>query len=52
MENTVAITDYAWALAALLGTLLVPFAILYQMLRHKRRTLRIPFRSAPRDDLR
>ncbi|WP_161797251.1 hypothetical protein [Pseudarthrobacter chlorophenolicus] len=43
-----ALTDYALALAALLGTLLVPFAVLYQVLRLKRRTLRIPVRTAPR----
>jgi len=38
----VAWTDYALALSALLGTLLIPFAFLYQMLRLKRRALRIP----------
>ena len=43
-----AFSDYALALFALLGTLLVPFAITYQMLRLKRRALRIPVRPAPR----
>lgn len=43
-----AFSDYALALSALLGTLLVPFAVLYQMLRLKRRALRIPARPAPR----
>lgn len=42
-----AFSDYALALSALLGTLLVPFAVLYQMLRLKRRGIRIPVRSAP-----
>ncbi|WP_168225736.1 hypothetical protein [Pseudarthrobacter sp. NIBRBAC000502771] len=42
-----AFSDYAIALSGLLGTLLVPFAVLYQMLRLKRRALRIPVRSAP-----
>ncbi|MGO4234702.1 hypothetical protein [Pseudarthrobacter sp. YAF2] len=43
-----AFSDYAFALFALLGTLLIPFAVLYQMLRLKRRALRIPVRPAPR----
>lgn len=42
-----AFSDYALALTALLGTLLVPFAVIYQMLRLKRRAIRIPVRSAP-----
>ncbi|MFC8522020.1 hypothetical protein [Pseudarthrobacter sp. NPDC057230] len=42
-----AFSDYALGLSALLGTLLVPFAVLYQMLRLKRRAIRIPVRSAP-----
>ncbi|BCW76816.1 hypothetical protein [Arthrobacter sp. NicSoilB11] len=42
-----AFSDYALALSALLGTLLVPFAVLYQMLRLKRRAIRIPVRCAP-----
>jgi hypothetical protein len=52
MEAVVAITDYALALCALLGTLLVPFSVLYQMLRLKRRALRIPDRPAPRGNQR
>ena len=47
MEASVAFSDYALALTALLGTLLVPFAVLYQMLRLKRRAIRIPVRTAP-----
>lgn len=34
-----AIFEYAFALFALLGTLLVPFFVLYQMLRFKRRAV-------------
>ncbi|MDQ0767986.1 hypothetical protein QF031_000735 [Pseudarthrobacter defluvii] len=41
-----ALSDYALALTALLGTLLVPFAVLYQMLRLKRRAIRISVRVA------
>ena len=36
-----AISEYALALCALLGTLLVPFFVLYQMLRLKRRAVRL-----------
>lgn len=36
-----AISEYALALCALLGTLLVPFFVLYQMLRFKRRAVRV-----------
>jgi len=43
----VAFPDYALALSALLGTLLVPFAALYQMLRLKRRAIRVPVRITP-----
>lgn len=43
-----ALSDFALALCALLGTLLVPFAVLYQMLRLKRRAIRVPVRPAPR----
>ena len=43
-----AISDYALALCALLGTLLVPFAVLYHLLRLKRRALRIALRPALR----
>ncbi|MEW1808874.1 hypothetical protein [Pseudarthrobacter sp. NPDC080039] len=42
-----AFSDYALALTALLATLVVPFAVLYQLLRLKRRALRIPVRPAP-----
>jgi hypothetical protein len=52
MEVVVTFTDYALALCALLGTLLVPFVVLCQMLRLKRRALRIPVRPAPRGDIR
>ncbi|MDQ0800099.1 hypothetical protein QF050_001738 [Arthrobacter sp. SLBN-112] len=52
MEAVVAFLDYALALCALLGTLLIPFAVLYQMLRLKRRALRIPVRPAPRGNQR
>jgi hypothetical protein len=48
MEAVVAFSDYALALSALLGTLLVPFAVLYQMLRLKRRTIRVTAPAAPR----
>lgn len=37
-----AFSEFALALCALLGTLLVPFFVLYQMLRMKRRALRAP----------
>ena len=52
MEAAVAFSDYALALCGLLGTLLLPFAVFYQMLRLKRRALRIPVRPAPRGDQR
>ena len=42
-----ALTDYALALSALMGTLLIPFAVLYQMLRLKRRAIRVPVPAAP-----
>ena len=42
-----AFSDYALALCALLGSLLIPVGVLYQMLRLKRRALRIPIRPAP-----
>ena len=35
--STVAVTDFVLALSVLMGSLLVPFAGLYWMLRHKRR---------------
>lgn len=36
-----AFSEYAFALCALLGTLLVPFVVLYQVLRLKRRAVRV-----------
>ena len=39
-EVTVALADFVLALCALLGTLLIPFLVLYQVLRLKRRALR------------
>ncbi|MDR7160125.1 hypothetical protein [Arthrobacter sp. BE255] len=36
-----ALADYALALCALLGTLLIPCAVLFQMLRLKRRAMRV-----------
>ena len=41
MEVRVALADYALALCALLGTLLIPFTVLLQMLRLKRRAIRV-----------
>ena len=46
MEVRMALTDYALALCALLGTLLIPFLVLLQMLRLKRRAIRITAQSA------
>jgi uncharacterized integral membrane protein len=44
-----ALADYALALAALLGTLLIPFVVLLQMLRLKRRAIRVNVQpTAPR----
>jgi hypothetical protein len=40
------LADYALALCALLGTLLIPFVVLLQMLRLKRRA--IPATAQPR----
>jgi pilus assembly protein TadC len=50
MEAQVALFDYALALVALLGTLLVPFAVLYQVLRLKRRTVAVQVPAAPQKD--
>jgi hypothetical protein len=36
----VALADFVLALCALLGTLLIPFLVMYQVLRLKRRALR------------
>ncbi|WP_307094146.1 hypothetical protein [Arthrobacter sp. V1I9] len=47
-----AISEFAFALTALLGTLLVPFAVLHQMLRLKRRAVRITAPAAPRGNSR
>ncbi|WP_461172252.1 hypothetical protein M1D93_14805 [Arthrobacter sp. Z1-9] len=47
-----AISEFAFALCALLGTLLVPFFVLYQMLRLKRRAVRVTTPAAPRGDRR
>lgn len=44
-----ALTDYVLALCALLGTLLIPFCAMYQVLRHKRRAVRV---TATRSDRR
>lgn len=52
MEAVVAISEYAFALSALLGTLLVPFFVLCQMLRLKRRALRGSAPAVPRGDRR
>jgi hypothetical protein len=49
MEAVVAISEYAFALCALLGTLLVPFVVLYQMLRLKRRAVQLTSSPAGRD---
>ncbi|WP_258803071.1 hypothetical protein [Pseudarthrobacter sp. NS4] len=43
-----AVTDFVLALCMLLGTLLIPFAVLYQMLRLKRRAIRVSVPDAPR----
>jgi hypothetical protein len=50
MEVAVALTDFVLALCALLGTLLVPFCVLYQVVRLKRRASRVAAPvAAPRD---
>ncbi|QHK20112.1 hypothetical protein GU243_10635 [Pseudarthrobacter psychrotolerans] len=36
-----ALIDYVLALCALLGTLLIPFYAMYQVLRRKRRAVRV-----------
>ena len=45
-----AISEYAFALSLLLGTLLVPFFVLHQMLRLKRRAIRATVLDVPRKD--
>lgn len=47
-----AISDFVLALCMLLGTLLIPFAVLYQVLRLKRRAIQITAPSAPRGNRR
>lgn len=42
-----AVSDFALALCALLGTLLVPFFVFYHMLRRKRRAVRLNAPAAP-----
>jgi hypothetical protein len=52
MEAAVALTDFLLALCALLGTLLIPFCVMYQVLRLKRRAVRsaaVAPLTAPRD---
>lgn len=44
-----AVSEFAVALCALLGTLLVPFFVLYLTLRQRRRALRVPIRPFPQD---
>ena len=44
-----ALSDYAFALSALLGTILIPFIVYYQVLRFKRRALKLAARPVPRD---
>jgi hypothetical protein len=41
MEAAVALTDFLLALCALLGTLLIPICVMYQVLRLKRRAVRV-----------
>ena len=50
METGVAISEYAFALSLLLGTLLVPFFVLHQMLRLKRRAMRATAPAVGRKD--
>lgn len=52
MEFSVAFSDYALALCALLGTLLVPFFVVYQMLRARRRAVHVTAPAAPRGNRR
>jgi hypothetical protein len=52
MEVAVALTDFVLALCALLGTLLVPFFVLYLVVRRKRHSVRVAAAvpvAAPRD---
>ncbi len=52
MEAVVAISEFVFALCALLGTLLVPFFVWYQMLRSKRRAIRVSAPAATRGNRR
>lgn len=52
MEAAVAFTDFALALFALLGSLVVPVVVISQMLRLERRALRIPVRTPNRGNKR
>jgi hypothetical protein len=52
MEVVVSLSDFSLALCLLMATLLIPFAVLYQMLRLKRRAIRVPVRTAPQGDQR
>ena len=45
-----AISEFAFALVALLTTFLVPVLALYQLLRLKRRAIRVSPSTAPRGD--
>jgi hypothetical protein len=45
----VALTDFVLALCALLGTLLIPFCVMYQVLRLKRRAAAAVPLTTPRD---
>ena len=47
-----AVSEYALALSALLGTLLIPFFVLYQVLRSKRRAIRGTAPAGPRANCR
>jgi hypothetical protein len=46
-EAALVLIDYALALCALLGTLLIPFCAMYQVLRLRRRAIRV---TATRSD--
>jgi hypothetical protein len=48
----VALADFVMALCMLLGTLLIPFFVLYQMLRLKRRAVRLTAPAALRGNRR
>lgn len=52
MEAIVAISEFAFALSALLCTPLIPFFVLYQMLRLKRRAIRVTAPATPRGNRR